>query len=190
MSRRGPVWALAGWVRQVAALPAEQLALRGVLLAAGGLALLVAPAGRLAGAGLVALVGVPAVLTAAVRPDGSAPTAVLGAAAGAWALRYGVHAAPLGPALALAALLYLHHTTAALCAAVPPAAAIDRGVLLRWAGQVAAVLGLTAAAAGGLRLIGARAASPALELAGLVAAVGVAGLLVLLARAGRRGPAR
>jgi hypothetical protein len=115
---------------------------------------------------------------------------VLGAAAGGWALRYGVHAAPPGPALALGALLYLHHLTAALCAAVPATAAVDREVLFRWAAQAAGVLGLTAAAAGALRLLGRPAASPALELVGIAAAVGLAALLVVLARAGRREPAQ
>jgi hypothetical protein len=171
-------------------MPAEQLALRGVVAAAGLLALLIASGSQLVAAGLVALVGVPAALTAAVRPDGSGPTGVLAAAAGAWALRYGVAAAPLRPALALAVLLYLHHVTAALCAAVPPAAAIDRAVLLRWGAHVAGVLGCTVAAAGGLRLLGRPAASSPLELVGIAAAVALAGLLVLLARAGGRNPAQ
>jgi hypothetical protein len=175
--------------RAVAALPAEQLVLRAVIGVAGGLALLIAPAGQLVGAGLIALLAVPALAAAVLRPDGAGPAGVLGAAIGAWAVRYGVTAAPLATAFVLSALLYVHHLTAALCAAVPPAAAIDREVLLRWAVHAAGVLALTGAAAGGLGLLGRPAPSAPLELLGIGAAVALAALLVLLARSGRQAPA-
>jgi len=184
-------WVLAGrrlrrTARSVAAMPPAQLGLRATLAAAGGLALLIAPAGQLLGAGLVALIALPALVAAVLRPDGGGPAVVMAAAAGAWAMRYGTASAPLDTALALAALLYLHHTTAALCAAMPPAAAVAPAVLLRWATQVAVVFALTAAAAAALRAVGHAPAAPALEVAGLAAAVGLAGLLVALARAAAR----
>jgi hypothetical protein len=176
--------------RQLVGVPPPQLALRGVIGATGGLALRIAPAGQLVVAGLVALLGVPALLAAVIRPDGSGAAVVLGAAIGAWAARYGVSAAPLGSAFALAALLYLHHVTAALCAAMPATAAVDGAVLFHWGAYAAAVLGLTGVAAGALRLLGRPAPSPVLELVGIGAAVALAGLLVALARVGHREPAR
>ncbi|HVQ91454.1 MAG TPA: hypothetical protein VMU51_10505 [Mycobacteriales bacterium] len=173
----------------LAGLPAGQVALRGAVAGTGGLALLLAAAGQLLGAGLVALLGLPALLSAVLRPDGGGPAVVLGAAATAWAMRYGVAAPPLGATLALAALLYLHHLTAALGAAMPVDASIDPQLLLRWGAHAAGVLALTGLAATGLRLGGEPAASPVLEVAGLVGAVALAGLLVTLARTPRRpGP--
>jgi hypothetical protein len=192
MKRRGVVARRAARrvARQVAAVPPRQLALRGVVGGAGAIALLIAPGGQLVGAGLVALLGVPALLAAVVRPGGAGPAVVLGAAAGAWAMRYGVSSAPLGPAFGLAAVLYLHHAAAALGAAMPATATVDGEILLRWGAQAAAVLGLTGVAAGGLRVLGRPAASPVLELVGIAAAVGLAALLVALARSGRREPAK
>ncbi|MEN3361302.1 MAG: hypothetical protein V7637_5284 [Mycobacteriales bacterium] len=178
--------AVRGSVRSAAGLPPAQLALRSALAGTGGLALLVAPAGQLVGAGLVALLGVPALLAAVLRPDGAGPAVVLGAAAAAWAMRYGVAAAPLAGALALAALLYLHHLTAALCAVMPVTASVEPELLLRWGAQAAGVLALAGAATAVVGLVGRPAASPVLEVAGLVAAVALAGLLVALARTGHR----
>ena len=174
------VWAgVAGAVR---AMPPAQRALRGVLAGTGGAALLIAPGGRLVIPGLLALLAAPAVVAAALRPDGGGPGVVLGGAVAAWTFRYGLTAAPLGTALALAVLLYLHHLTAALCAALPASAAVDRAVWLRWGAHAAVVLGLTGALAGGFRLLSEPAASGPLELLGIAAAVALAGIPVLLAR--------
>lgn len=174
----------ARWRRSVAAARAvrpAQLGLRCLVGGTGGAALLLVPAGQLVGAGLLALLAVPALLAAVVRPDGGGPAVVLGLAVAAWMLRYGVAAAPLGPAAVLAGLLYLHHLTAALCAALPPAAALDRTVLARWGAHAALVLALTGAVAAGVGLLGRPGASAPLELLGIVAAVGLAGIPVLLA---------
>jgi hypothetical protein len=174
----------------VRAIPLAQLGLRGALAVSGGLALLVAPAGQLVGAGLVALVAVPPLLSAVRRPDGAGPALVMAGAGAAWALRYSTGSAPLATALVLAALLYLHHTTAALCAAMPATAAVDPTVLLRWATQAVVVLAVTAAAASLLAALGHPPASATLEVAGLVAVIALAGALVALARAAAdSGPA-
>src|SRR5439155_12305343 len=108
----------------VRAMPSVQLALRGLLAGTGALALLLAAGGRTVDPSLLVLLAVPALLAAVVRPAGAGPAVVLGAAATAWIVGYGVAAAPLGSTLVLAAVLYLHHLTAALLAAVPPTAAV------------------------------------------------------------------
>jgi hypothetical protein len=169
------------WTAAVRAVPPVQLGLRAVLAGTGGAALLLAPAGQLVAAGLLALTAVPALLAAVVRPDGGGPAAVLGLAVAAWALRYGVAAAPLGSAAVLAGLLYLHHLTAALCAALPPTAVPHRTVLARWGAHAALVLVLTGGLAAGLGLLGRPGASAPLELLGIAAAVGLAAVPVLLA---------
>lgn len=173
----------AGRVRDgVRRMPPTQLALRGVLVGSGGLALLVAPGGRLVVSGLLALLAVPALVVAAARPDGAGPAVVLGAAAAAWTTRYGVAAAPLGTTLALAAALYLHHLTAALLAGTPPAAAVDADVLARWGAHAALVLGVTGGIAALAGALGRPGPSVPLELAGIGVALALAAVLVLLAR--------
>jgi hypothetical protein len=161
-------------------MPPAQLAFRGLLLLTGATALLVAPGGRLIVPGLLALVGVPALLSAVVNPDGAGPAVVLGAAGAAWALRYGVSTPPLDATLALAGALAVHHSTAALCAAMPRTSRIDPAVVLRWAGQVAVVLAVAAAVAAAARLLGRPAASVPLEIAGVAAVVALAAVAVLL----------
>jgi hypothetical protein len=173
------------WRRAVGAvqtMPPAQRVLRGVIGGTGGAALLVAPGGRLVISGLLALLAVPAVIAAVLRPDAGGPAVVLAAAVAAWMFRYGVTAAPLDTAFVLAALLYLHHLTAALCAALPPTAVVDREVWLRWAAHALLVLGLAAVLAGGVRLLGRPAASGPLELLGIAVAVALVGIPVLLAR--------
>jgi hypothetical protein len=163
-------------------VPPAQVGLRTVIGGTGAAALLLAPAGQLVGAGLLTLLAVPGLVAAMVRPDGGGPAAVLGLAVAAWAVRYGVTAAPLGSAAVLAGLLYVHHLTAALCAALPSTAAPGRAVLARWGAHAALVLVLTGAVAAAAGLLGRPAASPPLELLGLAVGVGLAGIPVLLAR--------
>jgi hypothetical protein len=163
-------------------VPVAQLALRALLLLAGAAALLIAPGGRLVLPGVLVLAAVPALLSAAIRPDGPGPGVVLGAAAGAWTIRYGAATPPWDATLALTGALAVHHATAALCAAMPPTSRPEPAVLLRWAAQVATVLAVGGGVAGAVRLLGRPAASVPLEIAGVAAVVLVAAAPVLLAR--------
>ncbi len=159
-----------------------QLAFRALLLLTGAAALLVAPGGRLILPGLLALVAVPALLAGVLNPDGAGPAVVLGAAGAAWTLRYGVSTPPVDATLAVAGAVAVHHSTAALCAAMAPTSRIDPAVVLRWAAQVAVVLAVAVAAAGAVRLLGRPGASVPLETAGVAAVVGLVAVAVFLAR--------
>jgi hypothetical protein len=174
-----------GQARRLREVPPVQLALRALLLLTGAAALLIAPGGRLVLPGVLALAAVPALLAAVVRPDGQGPAVVLGAAAGAWTIRYGVAAPPWDATLAVAGALAVHHATAALCAAMPPTSRTEPAVVLRWAAHVGAVLALGGAVAVAVRLLGRPAASAPLEIAGVAAVVLVVAVPVLLARGGR-----
>jgi hypothetical protein len=111
---------------------------------------------------------------------------VIGAAAGAWVLRYGADDASIAGTVALALALAVHHQAAALAAALPPTARVQRDVLVRFARHGALVLGLTAVL-GVLTLGLARpGGSVPLEVLGLVAAVVAVTIPVLLSRAGPR----
>jgi hypothetical protein len=97
--------------------------------------------GLVAGAlGLVAL-------AAAVRPGGRAPEAAMAVVVGCWLLRtWGSgHEAALWRVFAIAGLLYLLHTTAALAAVVPLDTVVQPGALRRGLVRVAGVLALSAA---------------------------------------------
>ncbi len=114
-------------------IPAAQVALRVVLLATGGVALGLAQGGWSMPGGLVVLVGAAALYGSLAAPEGVLPGMVVGAVLLAWLLRWGLHdAAPVAGTVVLAVLLYLFHTTAALLAALPPAARVGRAVLVRW----------------------------------------------------------
>jgi hypothetical protein len=166
----------------VRAMPAVQLALRGVLAGSGGAALLLAPGGRLVLPGLLAVLAVPALVSGVIHAGRGGPAVVIGAAVAAWMSRYGVTAAPLGTTLVLAATLYIHHLSAALCAALPPTATVDRQILARWLAHAATVLLLTGLLAAVVRMLGRSAASVPLELVALAAAVALGAVPVLLAR--------
>jgi hypothetical protein len=167
-------------LRGLRQVPVTQLALRVLLLLTGAAALAIAPGGRLVVPGLVALLGALALPAAVASPEGPGPAVVLGTAAAAWTIRYGVSTPPFDATLAVAGALILHHSTAALCAAMPLTSRIEPRVVLRWAGQLAVVLALAGAVAAGVRLLGRPAASVPLELLGVVAAVVVVAVPVLL----------
>lgn len=156
--------------------------LRVTMLLTGAVALVVAPGGRLVTPGLIALVGAIALIGAVGWPDGAGPAVVLGAAALAWTVRYGVGRAPVLPTVVLALALALHHQAAALAAAVPPTATVDRAVLARFGRHGAVVLGLSAAVAVVALGVGRPGGSVPLEVAGLVAVVLVTAVPVLLSR--------
>lgn len=157
-------------------MPAAQVALRVVLVATGGVALGLAQGGWSMPGGLVVMVGAAALYGSLAAPEGALPGMVVGAVVLAWLLRWGLHdTAPVAETVVLAVLLYLFHTTAALLAALPPAARVDRAVMVRWYSRafgvslLAVVFGLAAMttdrASGGL----------------LVDLVGLAGVIVLAA---------
>ena len=169
---------LRSWSRTV-------LAVRAVLLVAG--------AGALVGAGWgggPALVGVTAgvlgLVSAVIQPGGLGPAVLIGGAATAWLLRYGGDPAPAAGTVLVALALALHHQAAALGAALPPTARVDRAVLVRFGRHGALVLALSAVI-GALALLLARpAGSSSLELLGIVAVVVVVTVPVLLSRSSSR----
>jgi hypothetical protein len=169
-------------VRAVVAMPGEQLVVRGIVLVSGVGALAVAAGGHPLGAGVIALLVLPAAFAAVVAPGGSAAALVMTGAAVAWVVRYGLDTPSLGLAAVEAALLYLHHLSAALLVDVGPRASLAPAVLRRWSAHAGTVLGLTVAATAVLAAVGRPAASTPLELIGLAAAAGLAAALVALAR--------
>ena len=182
MSRTFGVRAVVAAARGLRRVPAPQLTLRALLLLTGAAALVIAAGGRLVLPGLVALVAVPALLDGVVSPDGQGPAVVVGAAASAWTIRYGVSSPPLDATLAVAGALVLHHSTAALCAAMPATSRVEPRVVLRWAGQVGAVLAVAGGVAAMARLLGHPSASVSLELVGIAAVVLAVAVPVLLFR--------
>lgn len=133
-------------------------------------------------AGLLAWLTLIAAPFAAAIPATDAPLAVLLPAAISWVTGYGGQLPPVAPTVAMAAALYLHHTLAALAAATPSNAALDRSLLRRWTLPLATgALAITAAA-----LLTYRTTqlplSPVLQLAGLAGALATAALLVTLVR--------
>jgi hypothetical protein len=159
------------------------LVLRGLLAVAGAGALA-------AGGGGIALIpvviGALGLVAALVDPGGLGPGVVIGGAACAWVLRYGVHDASIAGTVLVALALAVHHQAAAFAAALPPTAEVQREVVLRFARHGGLVLGLTALV--GVLALGMTrpAGSVPLELLGLAAAVVAVTVPVLLSRAGSR----
>ena len=174
--------ALWGWSRTA-------LAVRAVMFAAG--------AGALVGAGwggglpLVGLVvGALGLVAALVQPGGLGPAVVIGAAAAAWVVRYGLDPASATGTVLVALALAVHHQAAGLAAALPPTARVDPAILVRFARHGALVLALSAVV-GALALLLARpAGSSSLELLGIVAVVIAVVVPVLLSRGPREPDAR
>lgn len=158
------------------------LAVRGVVLLSGVVALLVAPGGELVVAGIVAATGVVGLVAGAVRPDGGGPAVVLACAVLAWLVRYGQNPPPAVPTLVLALAMAVHHQAAALAGALPPTATVDREVLLRFGLHAAVVLSLSAAIAVLALAVARPDGSVPLELAGLVAVGLIVAVPVMLSR--------
>lgn len=162
--------------------------LRLTLLGTGAVALVLSTGGPLGPPEVAAAVGALGLLVAVSQPQGVGPAIVLGAAVLAWAARYGAAAPPLGRTLLLAVLLAVHHQAAALAAALPVTALLDRRLLVRLGTHLALVLalsGLVAVLALGVARPG---GSVLLEVAGLVGTVLATAVLVLLGLV-RRAPA-
>ena len=159
--------------------------LRGLLVVAGIGALVLAGWGG--GIPLVvAVLGGFGLLSAAANPGGLGPGVALAGAALAWVLRYGVEQPPVLGTTVLALLLAVHHQAAALAAALPVRATVQRVVLVRFARHGVLVLGLTLLV-GALALGLARpGGSVPLELLGVAAALVAITVPVVLSRPGAR----
>jgi hypothetical protein len=161
--------------------------LRAVLVAAGAAAL--TGVGWGGGFLLVAVVfGALGLVVALIRPGGLGPAVVIGGAATAWVLRYGGDPAPAAGTVLLALALAVHHQAAALAAALPPTAQVDRAILVRFARHGALVLAASAAIGAFALLLSRPAGSSSLELLGIVAVVVAVIVPVLLSRSGPREP--
>ena len=161
--------------------------LRLLLVVAGATSLVLAAWGG--GLPLVAAVlGGCGLVAAAIRPGGQGPGVVLAGAGLAWVLRHGVAAPPVAGTAGLVFAMALHHQAAALAAALPVRASVERALLIRFARHGALVLGLTAVV--GVLVLGlARpGGSVPLELLGVAAAVVAVLVPVLLSRFGPREP--
>jgi len=132
------------------------------------------------------LVGLVCVAVAVVLPGSMAPAGVLAAAAIAWTAKHGTDLPPAATTLLVTLAVAAHHQAAALTAALPPAARVERAVLVRFGRHAALVLVLSAAVAGLALGLGRPAGSVPLELLGLAAAVLAAAVPVLLGRSDQR----
>jgi hypothetical protein len=121
-----------------------------------------------------------------VLPDSAAAVTVLAVLIAEWLLVYGLRGSP--PVLRtvlLAVDLYLVHTVAALCGAMPSAARLDRQLLIRWSANVGLTLVASGVVIGIGYAVGTLPGSLTLELIGLLGAVIVVLVPVWLVR-GRR----
>jgi len=176
---------LVGWragLRTFRAMPAVQVALRGLLVLTGVVAFALQPDRGVTLAGVAAWFALLAVPVAAVRPTSDASTVVLGGTGVAWVIGYGGHLPPAAATVLLGAVLYLHHVAASFAAAMPPTAMPDRRLAARW--SVPLLAGLTALGAAAVTAYGTHELplSPVLQIAGLAGVLAAAGLLVLLTR--------
>lgn len=158
------------------------LAIRALVVVSGIAALLVAPGGEFVVAGMICTVGAVGLVSGAVRPDGGGPAFLLAAAALAWIVRYGQQPPSAAATLGLALAMAVHHQAAALAAALPETAAVDRAVLVRFGLHAAVVLALSGAVAVLALAAGRPAGSVPLELSGLVAVVLIVAVPVILSR--------
>jgi hypothetical protein len=161
--------------------------LRALLIVAGASALVLAAWGGAVPL-VAAVLGGCGLVAAAISPGGQGPGVVLAGAGLAWVLRYGVDAPPVAETAGLVFAMALHHQAAALAAALPVRASVERALLIRFARHGALVLCLTAVV--GVLVLGlARpGGSVPLELLGLAAAVVAVLVPVLLSRFGPRQP--
>ncbi len=160
-------------------------ALRLVLLVSGAAAVGVGWSGRTGMPAVVAFVGVVGLLAAVAQPYSEGPAVVLGATAATWAAGHGATLPPVPATLLLAALLAVHHQTAALIATLPVTARVDRRLLTRAGTHLGLVLGLSGLVAALALGVARPGGSVPLELGGLAAAVVATGALVVAGRARR-----
>jgi hypothetical protein len=119
---------------------------------------------------------------AVAGPASDAPLGLLLCAAVSWVVGWGGRLPPVAPTVLLGAALYLHHLAAALAAATPSNAALDRSLTRRWTLPfLAGGIGLAGAALAAYRT-SQLPLSPVIQLAGLVGVLVSAALLAVLAR--------
>jgi hypothetical protein len=169
-------------LRTFRAMPAAQIALRGLLVVTGVAGFALVPDRGASLAGIAAWIGLVSAPVAAVHPGSDAPSAVLGGTAIAWVAGYGGHLPPAAATVLLGTVLYVHHLVATLAAAAPATALLDPRLAGRWA--VPLLVGLAALGAAAVAGYGTREVplSPVLQIAGLAGVLATAGLLALLAR--------
>ncbi len=178
--------ATVGAFRTLRDMPAAQLLLRAALLATGTGAVFVPHQPWVGGMAVLLAVGILGALMAAVVPDSPGATITLVLVAVVWVIAYGLHGVPpIALTAALAADLYLFHTLAALCAAMPPTARIDTRLLTDWGRHALITLAASAVVAAGAFGLPRLQGSLPLELAGLLAVIALTAIPVWLARARR-----
>lgn len=174
------------WWRTTRAMPGLQLALRGLVAVLGVAGFVILDQPWASVSGVLTVIGLLALIGTVLLPDSAAPAVVLGVMVAEWLIAYGLRGSPpVGRTIALAADLYLVHTVAALCGALPPTARLERQLVVRWSGHVALTAVASAALIGIGYAVGQLPGSLTLELIGLVGAVVVVAVPVWLAY-GRR----
>lgn len=169
-------------VRSVRDSSGGQRGLRGILVLTTVVAFTLEPDRGPSLAGACAWTMLLAIPLAVVMPGSDAPLGVLLLAGVSWVAGWGGRLPPVSATVLLAMVLYVHHVAAALAAAMPASATLDRSLLRRWATPLlAGALGLLAAALATYRT-SQLPLSPTLQVAGLIGILLTAGLLVLLAK--------
>ncbi len=158
------------------------LGMRVGLLLFGAAALLVAMPARLTGSPLALLLVVVVAAAPAIWTGNAWSTAVELTAVGSWLLSTVLyHQEPAVPAtVALAVLLYAHHTAAALADAVPLDTRLAPAVLLGWLARTGGVLLVSLLLGLVLWLLPSAGGGAVLAVLGVTAATGTAVLLAFL----------
>ena len=173
--------------RMVARATAGPLLVRGTVFGSALVALLLAYPSELLHSGPAALVPVLAVLPM-LGPRSAFVTVTEFVAVLAWLAATTAYAEPVtaGRLAALAAALYVLHTTAALAAVLPYDTVVAPGVLLQWLARAAAVVVLTTGFAVvvtlGVLPMGRVGPYLAASIIGLLVMAGIAWLLVTMRR--------
>jgi hypothetical protein len=172
-------------------MPGQQYGLRALvgILALAAMAVAVSWGDpKMIAPGVIALVGIP---IAVIAPRKLGSIVVLVAAVVAWFIRF--HSAdnqPIARVVALAALLYLLHSTATLAASMPVTARFDRAVLRRWYAHAVLTLAIFGVVVLVVDNLAHLAGSRPLEYLGLAAILVPVAVLAVLAhdRAGPEDP--
>jgi hypothetical protein len=134
-------------------------------------------------AGVACAIALMSAVVAMIFPDSAAPAVFLAAVGVAWLYASGRGEPPGGwRTLAVAAALFGVHSLAALSAASPATAPVDRATLLRWLRHTGLTLVLVTPLAGAVYGLGQPRGSLPLVLAGLAGVVVVIAVPVWLAR--------
>lgn len=177
------IYAVRSAWRTVRAMPATQLLLRFAMLVVGLVGFLLPGQPLASTSGVVMIVAALTLVVAVVLPGGAGPAGVLALMVLAWLLAFGLHdMPPLWRTYLLGADLYLLHSLATLCAAMPAAARVEPRLLLRWGSHTGVALVLGGGVAGAAYATGRLPGSLPLEIAGLAGVVALVAVPVLLVR--------